>query len=117
MKGERPRGTGLSRGPLGWGALPSIWPPRSAPCCDNFYCYTRDRGTSHGTRKWFNCAPMPRGDFSMIHRRDIDGLRGVAVLLVLCYHAQFSFAPSGYIGVDVFLLFPGLSSRICWSVR
>jgi len=44
-----------------------------------------------------------RGDF----RPDIEGLRAVAILAVVAYHAGLSAIPGGYVGVDVFFVISG----------
>lgn len=51
-------------------------------------------------------------------RPEIEGLRGVAVISVLLNHANPSFAPNGYLGVDVFFVISGfLITRILLQTK
>ena len=41
------------------------------------------------------------------YRPEIDGLRALAVLPVIFYHANFSFFKGGYLGLDIFFVISG----------
>ena len=43
----------------------------------------------------------------MKHRGDIDGLRSVAILPVLGFHAGLPYISGGFVGVDVFFVISG----------
>lgn len=40
----------------------------------------------------------------MIFRKDINGLRAIAVMIVVLFHFQIVGFSGGFIGVDIFLL-------------
>ena len=44
---------------------------------------------------------------TMKYRLEIDGLRALAVLPVIFFHAGFNFFSGGYVGVDVFFVISG----------
>src|SRR5687768_14051975 len=41
------------------------------------------------------------------HRADLEALRGLAILLVVAYHAGVSVLAGGFVGVDVFFVLSG----------
>jgi peptidoglycan/LPS O-acetylase OafA/YrhL len=46
-------------------------------------------------------------DRSAAYLAHVDGLRGLAILLVVCFHAFPAILPGGFIGVDVFFVISG----------
>lgn len=53
------------------------------------------------------------------YRPDIDGLRALAVLSVVAFHASARLVPGGYIGVDIFFVISGflITSIICRNLE
>src|SRR6478735_9413828 len=73
------------------------------------FCRSSERAQS--AYRWFKSAYISflkdRQRHSMNYRTEIDGLRAVAVLPVLMFHAGVPFFAGGYVGVDVFFVISG----------
>ena len=54
---------------------------------------------------------------SFILRADVDGLRGVAIALVVGFHAFLNHVPGRFVGVDVFFVISGVSPEAPLKIK
>jgi peptidoglycan/LPS O-acetylase OafA/YrhL len=64
-------------------------------------------GQDQVRRAWRAYGNRSRPDSAIPYRPEIDGLRAVAVLAVVLFHAFPNFLPGGFVGVDVFFVISG----------
>src|SRR5215213_5449446 len=99
------------------GAPPLACIPATTPSRMPFPSRTRPlsvSGSKPRTTRW--AGKHPPAEVGGGFRSDVEGLRGVAVLAVLAYHAGVGGARGGFVGVDVFYVLSGfLITGLLWK--
>ena len=72
-----------------------------------------------GARQESTVTPREAGGEHQEFRRDVEGLRAVAILLVVLYHVGIGAVSGGFVGVDVFFVISGflITSQLVRELR
>ncbi|HKZ27617.1 MAG TPA: acyltransferase family protein, partial [Rubrobacteraceae bacterium] len=68
---------------------------------------TEGRGTIQRSPRTIETGERKTGGVRLPYLPGLDGLRALAVIAVLLYHAELSWIPGGFLGVEVFFVISG----------
>ena len=68
---------------------------------------TEGRGTIQRSLRTFETGERKAGGVRLPYLPGLDGLRALAVIAVLLYHAELRWIPGGFLGVEVFFVISG----------
>src|SRR5918994_5013639 len=68
---------------------------------------TKGRGTIHRSLRTSETGERKAGGVRLPYQPGLDGLRALAVIAVLLYHAELRWIPGGFLGVEVFFVISG----------
>jgi peptidoglycan/LPS O-acetylase OafA/YrhL len=99
---------GVNSGDRNTGPSPQVWNRRDQSDAD-YVRSERQVSVNAPARTQTEVDTGPRGVTALRpkHCPELDGLRALAVTLVLAFHCDLSVLPGGYLGVDVFFVLSG----------
>ena len=112
-RGSRIAGHSIRREPWGVPSLLSRWTMRCDPPGDG--CAMSACSIFHGVCSWpgayapalERCPVLVVKDFKLHYNPALDGLRGVAILLVILSHSHAPLFDGAFFGVDLFFVLSG----------